>query len=67
METAYGFLNIVAFALLVFGLIRAISIFIQIFVAEKASQEVAYAFATISMINSSGSPSAFMIRRQQEN
>jgi ATP-binding cassette subfamily B multidrug efflux pump len=43
VETAYGFLNIVAFALLVFGLIRAISIFIQIFVAEKASQEVAYA------------------------
>ena len=30
-ETAYGFLNIVAFALLVFGLIRAISIFIQVF------------------------------------
>ncbi|NLA58785.1 MAG: ABC transporter ATP-binding protein [Firmicutes bacterium] len=42
-ETAYGFLNIVAFALLVFGLIRAISIFIQVFVTEKASQEVAYA------------------------
>lgn len=39
---AYGFLNIVAVALLAFGLIRSISIFIQIFITEKASQEVAY-------------------------
>ena len=41
-EVAYGFLNIVAVALLAFGLIRSISIFIQIFITEKASQEVAY-------------------------
>ncbi|MDD4518157.1 MAG: ABC transporter ATP-binding protein, partial [Limnochordia bacterium] len=42
VETAYAFLNIVAVTLLVFGLIRSISIFIQIFISEKASQEVAY-------------------------
>jgi ATP-binding cassette subfamily B multidrug efflux pump len=42
VEGAYGFLNIVAVALLAFGLIRSISIFVQIFITEKASQEVAY-------------------------
>lgn len=43
VETASAFLNIVAFTLVVFGLMRSISIFIQVFVAEKAAQEVAYA------------------------
>ena len=42
MGAAYGFLNVVAVALLVSGLIRSISIFVQIFITEKASQEVAY-------------------------
>jgi len=41
-QMAYGFLNMVAVALLAFGLIRSISIFVQIFITEKASQEVAY-------------------------
>ena len=42
LGAAYAFLNVVAFALLITGLIRSISIFVQIFITEKASQEVAF-------------------------
>lgn len=41
-EVAYGFLNVVALGLLVFGAFRAGAIFSQIYLEEKASQEVAY-------------------------
>ena len=40
-QMAYGFLNMVAVALLAFGLIRSISIFVQIFITENFSR-VAY-------------------------
>ncbi|NLK07566.1 MAG: ABC transporter ATP-binding protein [Firmicutes bacterium] len=40
-NAAYAFLNLVAFALLITGVIRSISIFMQIYVTDKASLQVA--------------------------
>jgi len=58
-EVAYGFLNIVAVALLAFGLIRSISIFIQILSQRRPPRRWPTHYAMIFMISCKGSPLPF--------